>query len=56
MVCRTVGLREHWYFDLDYIDANETRFWLKRHKKVPVSRCLLFFIHADDLIRFQTGA
>ncbi|XP_067943468.1 merlin-like isoform X1 [Watersipora subatra] len=34
MVCRTIGLREHWYFDLEAHDKDDHRFWLKRDKKV----------------------
>lgn len=38
MVSRTIGLREHWYFDLEHQDRNNDRFWLKRHKKVSNMR------------------
>lgn len=34
MVCRTIGLREHWYFDLEHVNQNDDKFWLKRNKKV----------------------
>jgi len=34
MVCRTIGLREHWYFDIEFQDRDHYRFWLKRNKKV----------------------
>lgn len=34
MVCRTIGLREHWYFDLEFHDKDNHRFWLKKDKKV----------------------
>lgn len=34
LVCRTIGLRETWYFGLQYIDAKGFIAWLKFDKKV----------------------
>jgi len=34
LVCRTIGLRETWYFGLQYIDSKEYIAWLKPDKKV----------------------
>lgn len=34
MVCRTIGLRETWYFGLQYEDSKGSLSWLKVDKKV----------------------
>ena len=34
LVCRTIGLRETWYFGLQYIDSKGYIAWLKFDKKV----------------------
>lgn len=34
LVCRTIGLRETWYFGLQYNDAKDNPVWLKMDKKV----------------------
>ncbi|CAG7815061.1 unnamed protein product [Allacma fusca] len=34
LVCRTIGLRETWYFGLQYEDCKGNISWLKRDKKV----------------------
>jgi len=34
LVCKTVGLRESWYFGLQYKDANGTAWWLRMGEKV----------------------
>ncbi|KAL5017365.1 hypothetical protein ScPMuIL_006954 [Solemya velum] len=34
LVCRTIGLRETWYFGLQYVDSNGYIAWLKLDKKV----------------------
>lgn len=34
LVCRTIGLRETWYFGLQYDDAKNNPTWLKMDKKV----------------------
>lgn len=34
LVCRTIGLRETWYFGLQYEDAKNNPTWLKMEKKV----------------------
>ncbi|CAN8016852.1 unnamed protein product [Ixodes persulcatus] len=36
LVCRTIGLRESWYFGLQYVDAKSFVVWLKLDKKVPL--------------------
>lgn len=40
MVCRTIGLREHWYFDLEFHDKDDHQFWLKKDKRV-VEQCVV---------------
>lgn len=34
LVCRTIGLRETWYFGLQYEDCKTNLTWLKMDKKV----------------------
>lgn len=34
LVCRTIGLRETWYFGLQYIDSKESCQWVKMDKKL----------------------
>ncbi|PIK46205.1 putative merlin [Apostichopus japonicus] len=34
LVCRTIGLRETWYFGLQYVDSKGYTAWLKLDKKV----------------------
>ena len=34
LVCRTIGLRETWYFGLQYVDSKGYVAWLKFDKKV----------------------
>ena len=34
LVCRTIGLRETWYFGLQYADSKGYVAWLKMEKKV----------------------
>lgn len=34
LVCRTIGLRETWYFGLQYADSKSYVAWLKMDKKV----------------------
>ena len=34
LVCRTIGLRETWYFGLQYVDTKGYNVWLKLDKKV----------------------
>lgn len=34
LVCRTIGLRETWYFGLQYVDSKGYTAWLKFDKKV----------------------
>ena len=38
LVCRTIGLRETWYFGLQYADKKGYVAWLKMDKKV---NCLI---------------
>lgn len=33
LVCRTIGLREPWYFGLQYNDSKNNCTWLKMNKK-----------------------
>ena len=35
LVCRTLGLREVWYFGLQFEDSKGIICWLKMDKKVP---------------------
>ncbi|XP_075155442.1 ezrin/radixin/moesin family protein merlin [Haematobia irritans] len=41
LVCRTIGLREYWYFGLQYIDSRDNVAWLKMEKKVKDQRLKL---------------
>ncbi|XP_017471406.1 PREDICTED: moesin/ezrin/radixin homolog 2 [Rhagoletis zephyria] len=41
LVCRTIGLRESWYFGLQYVDARGHVSWLKMDKKVKDQRIQL---------------
>lgn len=34
LVCRTIGLRETWYFGLQFVDSRGVINWLKLHKRV----------------------
>ena len=34
LVCRTINLRETWYFGLQYVDSKGYVVWLKLDKKV----------------------
>ncbi|XP_055590272.1 moesin/ezrin/radixin homolog 2 isoform X1 [Uranotaenia lowii] len=34
LICRTIGLRENWYFGLRYVDKKGYHSWLKMDKKV----------------------
>lgn len=34
LVCRTIGLREMWYFGLQFLDHKGYHAWLKMDKKV----------------------
>lgn len=36
LVCRTIGLRETWYFGLQYVDSKGYTAWLKFDKKVKI--------------------
>lgn len=33
-VCQAIGLRETWYFGLQYVDSKKYAAWLKMDKKV----------------------
>ena len=37
LVCRTIGLRETWYFGLQYEDSKHYVAWLKMEKKVRIN-------------------
>ncbi|KAI8122883.1 Moesin/ezrin/radixin-like protein 2 [Lucilia cuprina] len=41
LVCRTIGLREYWYFGLQYVDTRCNVTWLKMDKKVKDQRIQL---------------
>lgn len=41
MVCRTIGLREVWYFGLQYEDTRNEMSWLKMDKKVKDQKICL---------------
>lgn len=41
LVCRTIGLREYWYFGLQYVDTRNNVTWLKMDKKVKDQRIQL---------------
>ena len=45
LVCRTIGLRETWYFGLQYVDSKGYTAWLKFDKKVS---CVIW--HCSDLV------
>ncbi|KAH8415394.1 hypothetical protein KR222_009085 [Zaprionus bogoriensis] len=47
LVCRTIGLRESWYFGLQYVDTRNNVSWLKMDKKVRDQRVEL---HANNSI------
>lgn len=47
LVCRTIGLRESWYFGLQYVDTRNNVSWLKMDKKVKDQRVEL---HANNSI------
>ena len=38
-VVKTIGLREVWYFGLQYVDTKGLTTWLKLNKKVHTSHC-----------------
>ncbi|XP_052861914.1 moesin/ezrin/radixin homolog 2 isoform X1 [Anopheles cruzii] len=51
LICRTVGLRETWYFGLQYEDSKGNLSWLKMDKKVldqsvnmPNGSCMFIFL------------
>lgn len=50
LVCRTIGLRESWYFGLQYVDARGHVAWLKMDKKVKDQRIQL---QANDFYVFN---
>ncbi|OQR68523.1 merlin-like [Tropilaelaps mercedesae] len=39
LVCRTIGLRETWYFGLQFVDAKGFPTWLKLDKRVDRQNC-----------------
>ncbi|XP_058054530.1 moesin/ezrin/radixin homolog 2 isoform X2 [Anopheles bellator] len=51
LICRTIGLRETWYFGLQYEDSKGNLSWLKMDKKVldqsvnmPNGSCMFIFL------------
>ena len=58
LVCRTIGLREIWYFGLQYVDSKGFFAWLKLNKKIcdqdiskkePMSFVFLAKFHPEDI-------
>lgn len=58
LVCRTIGLRESWYFGLQYVDSKGFVAWLKLDKKVqdldvpkrtPLSLLFLAKFYPEDV-------
>ncbi|XP_015909486.1 merlin [Parasteatoda tepidariorum] len=58
LVCRTIGLREVWYFGLQYVDNEGFVAWLKLdkrvreqeiHKKMPVNFLFLAKFYPEDM-------
>lgn len=50
LVCRALGLRETWFFGLQY-DIKDTVAWLKMEKRVSEIECLLTtFSHVTSLL------
>lgn len=47
LVCRTLGLRETWFFGLRY-DIKDTVAWLKMEKKASVSHVILV-LYSDEI-------
>ena len=43
LVCRTLGLRETWYFGLQYPDSKGSITWLKTDKKVSNIIIIYYF-------------
>jgi len=46
LVCRTIGLRETWYFGLQYVDSKGYVAWLKFDKKVTYKRSIVKTFYA----------
>lgn len=42
-VVKTIGLREVWFFGLQYTDNKGDMTWIKLYKKVPVDIIIVFF-------------
>lgn len=47
LVCRTLGLRETWFFGLRY-DIKDTVAWLKMEKKASVFHVILV-LYSDEI-------
>ena len=52
LVCHTIGLRETWYFGLQYEDSKGYVAWLKMDKKV--SFCIRKYIYMRITIQMKT--
>ena len=48
LVCRTIGLRETWYFGLQYNDSKGYALWLKFDKKVGIHMYTVLVSINDD--------
>jgi len=62
LTCRTLGLRETWYFGLQYVDSKGDIRWLRHDKRVsnlcidsfsckclPINSCNYFFTASVDV-------
>jgi len=54
-VCRTIGLRETWYFGLQYEDAKGFISWLKLDKKGDFGCCLLNIKNPISVIHYDNN-
>ena len=54
-VVKTIGLRETWFFGLQYVDSKGDFTWLKLNKKVPGCRTVVVFANLFER-RLRHGA
>lgn len=50
LVCRTIGLRETWYFGLQFEDSKGLISWLKLEKKGNIVICRCFFNRSRSVL------
>ena len=55
MVCRTIGLRESWYFGLQYVDSKGYVAWLKFDKRVSLSVFFIIRFGINSLSTINSG-